>query len=75
MPFLYIAGFLCAAPNVLNYTMFTNTPYDWNAFDQKTLERAQRRCVELYPNTSPCLKNFYKIGERDYKAICGAKLK
>jgi hypothetical protein len=70
MPFLYIAGFLCAAPTTIN-----NTKFPWNAEDTKQIAISQRRCVEKYRDTSPCLKTLYKIGERDYKAVCAKALK
>jgi hypothetical protein len=69
MPFLYIAGVLCAAPLTYNLTQFP-----WNSNDAEQVKIAQRRCGEKYPDTSPCLKTLHKIGERDYRAICGGAL-
>ena len=46
-------------------TPFTNT-------DNRNLEYARGRCVELYPS-SPCLRVFAKMAPYTYRAICGGR--
>lgn len=41
-----------------------------NAQDTRALHRAESQCKVYYPK-SPCLKKFFKTGERRYQAICG----
>lgn len=62
---------LCAVTIILNLTTF-----EWNDFDSKTLRRAKHVCAtnERYADT-PCLKEFRKVGERDYQAICSEEKK
>ncbi len=57
-------AFICLATVIINLTG------TWTPDDQKTLDRAQTRCAELYPD-SPCLKKFSKQEELMYRAICG----
>lgn len=70
MPFLLFAGYLCASPILKN-----TTTYAWNAHDDEMTKLAQKRCGEIFKDRSPCLKEFVKIGERDYRAICGEALR
>ena len=70
MPFLLVAGILCAAPIRTNKTAFP-----WNAHDEDILKSAQEGCRVSYPDTSPCLKELIKVGEQDYNAICKERLR
>lgn len=54
---------ICLATILINLT-----PYPWNNFDKKTLQRAKKTCIVTYQS---CLKKLIKTGERDYRAICG----
>lgn len=53
----------CPAPTIINKT---NT---WSNFDTETLNRATKRCPEIFEGT--CLKTFIKKEELLYNAICG----
>ena len=44
---------------------------NWSQIDKLNLERAQRRCKELYDGRSPCLTKFTKTEPQVYRAICG----
>ncbi|NBO99773.1 MAG: hypothetical protein EBU90_06555 [Proteobacteria bacterium] len=59
-----VVFFICQAVIVINSTT------TWNANDQKALERASKRCEQVYKD-APCLKKFYKIEENRYSALCG----
>lgn len=66
---LSLAFFLaasCPEPKMVNVT-----PYPWNQFDLETLERAKKRCGQLYQGRSPCVKLYRKWGEFDYSVVCG----
>lgn len=64
---LLLAALSCPKPEIIN-----SSGYQWNSFDQKTLNRAKVRCGQLYPN-SPCVKKFMKTDKMTYQVICGAK--
>lgn len=64
----YLIAAACPAPVTKNLTKF-----EWNEFDTKQIEVAQRGCEKYFKDTSVCLKQFTKIGEFDYRALCGAK--
>jgi hypothetical protein len=55
----------CPKPNIVN-----ESKKPFNQTDKVTLQRAYKRCGELYPE-SPCVKLFIKRTERDYAVICG----
>lgn len=55
----------CPNPEIIN-----KSGHKWNKFDQQTLNRAKKRCGELYPK-SPCLKKFIKVKKLDYLVTCG----
>ena len=55
---------ICLATVIINHTP------NWTAFDQKTLERAQQRCAQIYPD-APCLTTLIKMEELVHRAICG----
>jgi hypothetical protein len=42
-----------------------------NEVDKASLAQAKVRCGELYKE-SPCVKLFQKMGEREYRVMCGA---
>lgn len=46
------------------------TQLPWNTVDQEHLEYASKRCGQIYSD-APCLKKFYKVATRQYRAICG----
>jgi hypothetical protein len=69
MNLLLIMALSCPPTKVKNLTNFP-----WNAFDQKSLEHATKRCGQIYIK-SPCLKVFRKVDERDYQATCGSGTK
>lgn len=63
---LILAGLLtCPTVEIINKTD------TWNDMDQKTLQRAKKRCGQLYIK-SPCVKKFVKRTETDYSVTCGA---
>jgi hypothetical protein len=64
---ILLTALSCPAPKVIN-----TSGHAWNDFDQKTLVRAQQRCVHHFPN-SPCLLSLLKYAKLDYRAQCGAK--
>jgi hypothetical protein len=64
---LLVLGLSCPTPKIIN-----TSGYAWNDFDQQTLNRAKKRCGQLYPK-SPCVKKFFKTEEITYQVICGAK--
>ena len=53
----------CSEPEIVNYTK------EWNQFDQDTLNRAKRRCGQIYKD-APCIKVFMKLAEKNYHVIC-----
>lgn len=53
-------------------TVIVNLTGTWNKQDQETLERAQKRCAQIFPS-SPCLKKLIKKEWDTYNAICGEK--
>lgn len=59
-----IVLFVCQTVTIINFTNI------WNDFDQKALDRAGKRCEQIYKD-APCLKKFYKVEEGRYKALCG----
>lgn len=61
-----IADGICIAVVIVNLTGI------WNKQDQQTLDRAQTRCAQLYPE-APCLKKLIKKDESTYNAICGER--
>jgi hypothetical protein len=58
------AKYLCLATIIINHTP------NWTVFDQKTMEHAQYRCAQIYPD-APCLVTFVKAQELVHRAICG----
>ncbi len=62
--FSLVAG--CSPTKIVNDTKV------WSKIDKMNQERAQNRCIELYPS-SPCLKVFWKTEINVYRAICGRK--
>lgn len=58
----------CGSPKIVNRTK------SWNEQDKTTLETAQKRCGQIYPD-SPCVKMFRKADEGIYSAICGERVK
>lgn len=64
--FLIMASLTCPEANIVNNTK------TWNKDDQQTLQKAQRRCGELYED-APCLITFTKKDDLAYTVICGAK--
>lgn len=63
---LLIAALSCPPTKVINDTA------TWNAQDQQTLTRAQKRCEHYFPD-APCLKKLRKKSNNNYQAICGTK--
>ena len=59
----------CHDPKIVNTSGFA-----WNDHDSHVLDRAKVRCGELWPD-APCLKVFYKKGQKNYAVACGAKEK
>lgn len=57
---------LCAAVIIVNMTS------TWTQYDQDTLNRAKKRCREIYKD-APCLKKFTKKSNDAYTAICGER--
>ncbi len=55
---------MCSITIIINLTLL------WTDYDQETLERASKRCAEIYED-APCLKRFVKKKELTYNAICG----
>ena len=55
---------LCAPTEIINRTN------SWTAHDKHILEFNKGRCKQIWPEL-PCLKLFYKLGERDYYGVCG----
>lgn len=51
-------------------TIIDNQTKEWNNQDQVILERALKRCKELFPD-APCLKRFIKRDSTTYRAVCG----
>ena len=57
---------MCVRPKI------TNPTDEWNKADDDSYRSATARCVVHYPE-APCLKNFIKVEENVYRAICGEK--
>ena len=57
----------CPTPKLIN-----KTKWAWNDNDREIYNSALNGCVTRYKD-SVCLKKFFKIGERDYYVLCGAK--
>lgn len=53
----------CSEPVIISKKPLTE-------FDLWTLERAKKRCGEIYPN-SPCVKVFHVVKPKTYRVICG----
>ncbi len=60
---------ICAITIIIN-----NSGFEWNSYDQETLERAKTRCGYYFKN-SPCLSKLEKKGERRYYATCSKEQK
>lgn len=54
----------CPETKIVNHTK------TWNEQDQKTLDRAKKRCGQLYPE-APCVKVFTKKDDSTYTVACG----
>jgi hypothetical protein len=67
---MLMAALSCGTPTINNDTG------TWDKYDQGTLERAEKRCGELYPD-APCLTQFFKSRDKDgginYSVLCGSK--
>lgn len=66
---LLVAALSCPTPKIDNQTG------TWNKFDQTTLENAEKRCGELFPD-GPCVHLFVKKDGKDgitYNVVCGAE--
>lgn len=61
---IILLTFICAKTAIYN-----NTPF-WGEQDSTTLERAKKRCGEIFPKY-PCLKRFTKVQDDNYWAVCG----
>lgn len=59
-------GMACARPKI------TNPSGEWTKADDDSYRSAVIRCVVHFPE-APCLKNFIKIEENIYHAVCGEK--
>lgn len=62
---LIVAAALCKTPTLVGFKK-TLTQVDTAA-----IEQAQKRCGEIFAD-SPCLTKIIKIGEGNYRAMCGA---
>lgn len=65
----------CAGPltkNKCQTTVVVNRTSRWGTDDERVLQRAQRRCKEIWSD-APCLKTFDKLDENRYTAKCGPK--
>lgn len=51
-------------------TTIVNKSGDWTTQDRQAFASANQHCKEIYPD-SPCLKEFRKMEEGIYEAICG----
>lgn len=58
---------LCPQPKIINHTK------TWVQLDKDTVEIARERCKTIFDDDTPCLKWFYKMQDREYRAICGGK--
>ena len=50
--------------------MLNVSKYEWNAYDMKILNVAEKRCGELYKEAR-CVALFRKYGKQDYTVLCG----
>jgi len=57
---------MCPTPNIENHTT------EWTAVDKATLEKAIKRCGEIFPD-APCVKRFIKKEDQIYNVVCGGK--
>jgi len=62
-PLVIILG-ICAEPKIINKTD------SWNSSDKQMLEFSKVRCEQIYTDAT-CLKEFSKIEENVYWALCG----
>jgi hypothetical protein len=60
---------VCHDPKIVNTSGYTWTPHD-----SSVLDHAKVRCGEIWED-APCLKVFYKKGQKNYAVVCGAKEK
>lgn len=63
---ILLASLTCPATSIINRTNI------WNDQDDKALSQAVKGCARSYER-SPCLKEFTKVEESVYTALCGAK--
>lgn len=56
----------CPVPKINNHTKA------WHLNDEQVLQKAQKRCKEIWAD-APCLKRFDKLDELRYTAACGSK--
>lgn len=56
---------VCGTPTIIN-----NSGEPWNAFDQSILLVANKRCGQLFKD-STCVKLIRKNKSKDYGVICG----
>lgn len=54
---------------VVNITVLSEAK-PMNDFDYTEIQRARQQCGVFYPK-SPCVKQFIKVGDREYRVICG----
>lgn len=68
-PIAVVLALSCPAPVIENISGLA-----WNAEDQKTLDAAKKRCVQIWAD-APCVKWFQKREKLMYRVICGAPTK
>lgn len=54
--------------------MVNKTTKPWNDYDRKVLTLSKKRCKILF-SRFPCVLEFHKTDEQEYKIICGRQVK
>jgi len=53
--------------------MINKTEFSWNDHDKKVLSSAKKVCIKT-PKL-PCVVVFVKVGQRNYRVLCGGEVK